>query len=308
MMYVTSLCVRRHNVPTPTSGDRPELAERMGVGLELNPRPDPLGPQLVANTVRTDTGWPISGPRKYVVSSALLLSTVSHSALIGGAFLAIAALLGSAVPLSWRFAVAALACCGIVSALVFTGLPRHAPHRCFGFANSVTLTRGWLTALLWGVVAERLFGDVLVLDPQMRWLVVSAATAALLSDGLDGWAARRSGMASDFGAYFDMEVDALFLLALATLVCTTGEIGAWVIASGVLRYAFVLASYGWPRLAMPLLPLWRRKAICVLQLMVLIVALVPIVPTSATQMLCLGGLGMLCYSFAADLVWLASKS
>jgi hypothetical protein len=59
---------------------------------------------------------------------------------------------------------------------------------------------------------------------------------------------------------------------------------------------------------MPLLPLWRRKAICVFQVAVLIVALVPIAPTSAAQVLCLGGLALLCYSFAADLFWLASKS
>jgi phosphatidylglycerophosphate synthase len=209
--------------------------------------------------------------------------------------------------LSWHFVVAALACYGIVSALVFRGLPRHAPHRCFGFANSVTLTRALLTALLWGVVADLLAGNVLVLDFAMRWLVVLAATAALLSDGLDGWAARRSGMASDFGAHFDMEVDALFLLALSMLVYATGEIGAWVIAIGVLRYAFVLAGCAWPRLAVPLLPLWRRKAICVLQFTTLIVALIPIVPTWVAQTLCLGALALLCYSFAADLIWLASR-
>lgn len=280
----------------------------MNVGPELNPRIDPSGSQLVANTVRNDTSWSIFGPRTYLVPSPLLISAISQLALIGGAFLTIAALLGSVLPLGWRFVVAALGCYGIVSALVFTGLPRHAPHRCFGFANSVTLTRALLTALLWGVIAEQLVGNVLVLDSKMRWLVVFAATAALLSDGLDGWAARRSGMASDFGAHFDMEVDALFLLALSMLVYATGEIGAWVIASGVLRYAFVLSSYAWPWLAMPLLPLWRRKAICVLQFTVLIVALIPILPTSATQMLCLGGLALLCYSFAADLIWLASKS
>jgi phosphatidylglycerophosphate synthase len=227
---------------------------------------------------------------------------------MGGALFAVAALLLSIRSLGWHFGVAALGCYGIVSALVLTNLPRHAPHRCFGLANSVTLARALVTALLWGVIAEQLVGTVLVLDSHMRWLVVLAATAALLSDGLDGWAARRSGMASDFGAHFDMEVDSLFLLALSMLAYATGEIGLWVIASGVLRYAFVLASCAWPRLAMPLLPLWRRKAICVLQVGVLIVALIPIAPTSATQVLCLGGLALLCYSFAADLIWLASRA
>jgi phosphatidylglycerophosphate synthase len=277
----------------------------MSVGLELKWRTDPSGSQLAA--VRNGTSWSISGPGKSSVSLSLLVSAVSQWALISGAFLTLAALLGSVLPLGWPFVVAALGCHGLVSALVFTGLPRHAPHRCFGSANSVTLTRALLAALLWGVVAEQLAGSVLVLDSRMRWLVVFAATAALLSDGLDGWAARRFGMASEFGARFDMEVDAVFLLALALLVYATGEIGAWVIASGVLRYAFLLASCAWPRLAMPLLPLWRRKAICVLQVTVLIVALVPIAPTSATQMLCLGGLALLCYSFAADLIWLASR-
>jgi phosphatidylglycerophosphate synthase len=291
-----------------TSGDQPEHAETVGVGLELNPRTDLGGPQLVAKTIRKDTSWSISGHRKYLASSSLLISAVSQLVLIGGAFLTIAVLLGSVLPLSWRCVVAALGCYGIVTALVLTGLPRHAPHRCFGLANSVTLTRASLTALLWGVVAELLFGNALVLDFQMRWLLVFGASAALLSDGLDGWAARRSGMASDFGAHFDMEVDALFLLVLSILVYATGEVGAWVIASGVLRYAFVLSGFLWPRLAMPLSPLWRRKAICVLQFTVLIVALAPMVPAAAARMFCLGGLALLCYSFAADLIWLTSKS
>jgi phosphatidylglycerophosphate synthase len=142
----------------------------------------------------------------------------------------------------------------------------------------------------------------------MRWLMVLGASAALLSDGLDGLAARRSGMASDFGAHFDMEVDALFLLVLSILVYATGEVGAWVIASGLLRYAFVVSGCLWPRLALPLPPLWRRKAICVLQFTVLIVALAPIVPAAAARMFCIGGLALLCYSFAADLIWLTSKS
>jgi len=265
-------------------------------------------PQLVAKTIRNDPRWLISGHRKDLAPSSLLISAVSQLVLIGGALLTIAVLLGSVLPLSWRCAVAALGCYSIVTALVLAGLPRHAPHRCFGLANSVTLTRASLTALLWGVIAELLFGNVLVLDSQMRWLLVFAATVALLSDGVDGWAARRSGMTSDFGAHFDMEVDALFLLVLSILVYATGDVGGWVMASGILRYAFVLSGCLWPQLAMPLLPLWRRKAICVSQFTVLIVALTPIVPTAAAQMLCLGGLALLCYSFAVDLIWLVSKS
>jgi phosphatidylglycerophosphate synthase len=243
-----------------------------------------------------------------LANASLLTSAMSQLALMGAALLIIEVLLACVLPLGWRFVVAAVGCYGIVTVLVLEGLPRHAPHASFGLANSVTLTRASLTALLWGIIAELQLGGALVPGPGMRWLLVLAATVALLSDGVDGWAARRYGTASDFGAHFDMEVDTLFLLALSMLVYATGDIGAWVMASGALRYAFVLSGYRWPQLAMPLLPLWRRKAICVVQFIVLIVALAPIVPAAAAQMLCLGGLALLCYSFAADVIWLVSTS
>jgi phosphatidylglycerophosphate synthase len=275
------------------TGDWRELAERVAVA---------------AKTIRNDPSWSISVHRTHPAPPSLVISAGFQLALIGGAFLAVAVLLGSVLPLGWPCAVAAVSCYAIVTTLVIASLPLHAPHRSFGLANAATLTRASLAALLWGVLAELLFGYVLIVDSQMRWLLVFIATAALLSDGIDGWAARRSGMASDFGARFDMEVDALFLLVLSMLVYATGEIGGWVIASGVVRYAFVIAGYRWPQLAMPLLPLRRRKVICVLQFAVLIVALAPIVPTATAQALCLGGLALLCYSFAADLVWLVAKS
>lgn len=238
---------------------------------------------------------------------ALYISAGMQLVALAGALVTIAGLLAGVLPFSWRGFGAALVCYALVTLLVLTGLARHLPHHHFGLANSVTLTRAALAALLWGVIAELAFGEMDFLDLRLRWVVVGIATAALLSDGVDGWAARRSGMASDFGAHFDMEVDAVFLLALSILVYATGEVGAWVIASGMLRYGFVLAGYVWPRLAAPLLPLWGRKAICVLQMVVLIVALAPVVPAAPAQLLCLGGLALLSYSFASDLIWLVTQ-
>lgn len=267
------------------------------------------GPDIwaVANTTRDDLSGLKPAHGKTPVSSPLLISAAFQLTLQGGALVIGATLLAPALPLSWRGFVAALGCYAVVTAVVIAGLSRHAPHHHFGVANSVTLTRAALTALLWGVIAELAFGNALSLDPQALWLLALVATAALLSDGVDGWAARRSGMASDFGAHFDMEVDTLFLLALSLLVPATGKVGLWVIASGVLRYGFVLAGTVWPHLTAPLLPRFRRKAICVVQMTVLVVALAPIVPAAAAQILCLGGLALLGYSFATDFVWLVSQ-
>ena len=49
----------------------------------------------------------------------------------------------------------------------------------------------------------------------------------------------RSNEASSFGARFDMETDALLILVLAALVWQHGKAGPWILAAGLMRYAFV---------------------------------------------------------------------
>ena len=94
-------------------------------------------------------------------------------------------------------------------------------------------------------------------------MVLACAATAL--DGVDGWLARRSGMSSAFGARFDMEVDALLILALSVLAWHHGKAGAWVLLSGLLRYVFLAAGWTWPRMQRPLPASRRRQAVCVIQ-------------------------------------------
>jgi phosphatidylglycerophosphate synthase len=123
-------------------------------------------------------------------------------------------------------------------------------------------------------------------------------------DGVDGWLARRHGIASDFGARFDMEIDALLILALAILVSQFEKAGAWVIASGLLRYLFVGAGSYWPWLRAPLPPSRRRQAICVLQIIALTLALVPAIQPPLSTMLAAAALASLAASFLMDILWL----
>ena len=132
--------------------------------------------------------------------------------------------------------------------------------------------------------------------------------AGLLTDGADGWLARHSGTASEFGARFDMETDALFMLTLSLLVHALGEIGGWVLLSGLMRYLFVGAGSLWPPLGAPLFPSFRRKSVCVLQMAILIGALAPAMPTQWASALCAVALSLLIYSFGCDLLWLAVTS
>lgn len=167
------------------------------------------------------------------------------------------------------------------------------PFPKLGAANQLTLARGVLTlALAVLIVATPGAGAAA--------LAVTLGGAAAVLDGLDGWVARRTGMASGFGARFDMEVDALLILALSILCWRHGKAGPWVIASGLLRYAFVLAGWIWPWLRRPLTPTRRGKAICAAQTAALIAALAPVVAPAVSRPLAAMALLALSMSFLLD--------
>jgi phosphatidylglycerophosphate synthase len=204
---------------------------------------------------------------------------------------------GLALGLPAAGAAAALALYGAAAGLVLAGAAEHAHDR-FGLANAVTLGRLGGACLLAGFLAApgALAGDG-------GWIAAGAA-ALLALDGVDGWAARRQGLASEFGARFDMETDALTILVLAALALALEKAGPWVLALGAMRYAFVLAGAGWPRLARPLPPSWRRKAVCVAQLAVLTALMAPPVGPPLSAALAAAALVALVWSFAVDLRWL----
>jgi phosphatidylglycerophosphate synthase len=221
---------------------------------------------------------------------------VMSAALTGAAALTVGHTAGFGVD----YALKAMLVLAICAAWVWRGLAagRWHPHVRFGPANRVTLARLCVAALLAALVGE-------ALNPQAAWVIVAIATVAAAMDAIDGPLARRSGLASAFGARFDMETDAWFTLVLCALVLQLDKAGTWVLASGLMRYAFVGAASVWPGLAGPLPPRRRRQAVCVMQIAALIVCLCPIVLPPLSQALAAGSLALLAWSFAVDVRWLA---
>lgn len=203
--------------------------------------------------------------------------------------------LGDAV--AWRAAVGVLVGGGLL--LLMTS--QHLGARSFGAANGVTLARSELTVLLAALIGAP--------DSEaLGWTVVALAVINIALDGVDGWLARRRNEATAFGARFDMETDALLILVLAALVWQLDKAGIWILAAGLLRYAFVLASYPllWMERALP--PSRRRQAVCVLQIVSLIGALLPGVLPPWSTGVALSGLVLLVWSFTIDVVWLARRA
>jgi phosphatidylglycerophosphate synthase len=185
----------------------------------------------------------------------------------------------------------------VMMAIAIARLRAHHPFARFGAANQITTVRALLVALVAGFIGEPHTAGA---------ATVAAATSgvATLLDGLDGWLARRAQMTSGFGARFDMEVDALLIQVLALLTWQWGKAGPWVLASGMLRYVFVAAGWLLPWMRRPLTPTLRARAICVVQIATLVLAIVPAITPPASPLVAAVGLVALCYSFFVDTVWL----
>jgi len=202
------------------------------------------------------------------------------------------------MPLTPWFALKASACFAVIALVVAARIsPTNHPYVTFGPANWVTMARAALVALVAGVIGEARV-------PVIAAAAAAAAIVATVLDGLDGWLARRSGMSSAFGARFDMEVDALLILALSILAWTHDKAGAWVIASGLLRYLFVVAGWIWPWMERPLEPSRRRQTVCVIQIAALIAVVLPAVTPPLSTVIAAAALAVLAASFLIDTSWL----
>jgi phosphatidylglycerophosphate synthase len=186
--------------------------------------------------------------------------------------------------------------CGLVTCATLTRGLNRSGAAALGPADRVTLAR---VTLVGGVAA-------LAVDSFSRPVPVEVLaaliTVALVLDAVDGQVARRTGTVSDLGARFDMEVDAFLMLVLS--VYLAGPVGAWVLAIGAMRYAFVAAMWVLPWMRATLPPRYWRKVVAAAQGVALVVATANVVPRPLTTAALAGALALLVESFGRDVGWL----
>ena len=210
------------------------------------------------------------------------------------------AALVAALALLTRFAglglpgwLAAVTFCVAGWAVLAEAMPRYGVQR-FGPADLVTLTRAVLVGAVTALVADTDRGSV--------WPLVVIAAVALAMDAVDGKVARRTNTASEFGARFDMEVDAFLILVLSVYVSMA--LGPWVLLIGAMRYAFVAAARALPWLNAPLPPSTARKTVAALQGVLLLLAASDLLPYAGTFAVVATALALLVWSFGRDILWL----
>ncbi|MEM8588487.1 MAG: CDP-alcohol phosphatidyltransferase family protein [Pseudomonadota bacterium] len=237
---------------------------------------------------RPQSSWP--QPVQLRLNTAMILASA-------GIALAVVAMLLDKLAGTTLIAPSSLILFGGIAVVLGTAIARHHPYPVFGAPNAITLLRTVMVCAMAGILAAGFVA-------QWAWAMVVVASVALILDGFDGWAARRSGIQSRFGARFDMEIDALCLLVLSAMVADLGKVGGFVLLIGLARYLFIAAGWLWPVLARPLPDDRRRKTICVVQGVVLTVCLAPIIPPLLAVPAVIVALALLLYSFAVDTIWL----
>lgn len=184
----------------------------------------------------------------------------------------------------------------VVGALYGLALAWLCRGRRFGPADWVTLTRAALAGCVTALVAQSLFGA------DWRVPLVVLTTVALILDAVDGQVARRTRTVSEFGARFDMEVDAFLILVLSVYVAPVA--GWWVLSIGAMRYVYVAVSWFLPWMHRRLFPRYWRKVVAAIQGIVLLTAASGMVASPVMRALILAALALLAESFGRDVVWL----
>ena len=229
-------------------------------------------------SVQSGTGLSVHGPTAGMVGQFGLLTALAASVGLGFA--------------GWLTGAAY----AVIIWVVLSQALHRSGMRSLGPANTVTLARATLAGGVVALVADSLWAATPV--P----VLVSLAAVALLLDGVDGQVARRTGTTSPLGARFDMEVDAVLVLALSVLVGRS--LGWWVLAIGGFRYVFVAAAWALPWLRASLPPRFSRKTVAALQGIVLVVASAGVVPVALMTASVGLALALLCWSFGRDVGWL----
>lgn len=233
--------------------------------------------------------------RRVLGQATLLLALLIPAASLGS--LALAANSGASAPA--LPALMTLAICIPGGALVLRGLaPGRYPHARLGLCNAITLSRAAGVAVLAGLIAAP---GALSGPSALGWALVALSGLVLTLDLADGWAARRSGLKSSFGARFDVETDVAFAIVLSVLAWQAGKAGVWFLALGGLRPAFLTAGLVWPWLGGALPDAMWRKTVAALQMIAQVALLAPVVTPPASGLLAALVLAGVTLSFAVDI-------
>ena len=129
-----------------------------------------------------------------------------------------------------------------------------------------------------------------------------------IMDWLDGYFARKLKQITNFGFFFDQEVDNIFLFILVlSITLNNNELYfLWLIP--LLRYIFLLMKYVFAWMRSDLYDSMRRKSICAVTTFLLIVCNLEFLSFFLIELLSIISISIIVFSFMKDILWLYRRN
>ena len=129
-----------------------------------------------------------------------------------------------------------------------------------------------------------------------------------IMDWLDGYLARKLKQITDFGFFFDQEVDNIFLFILVlSITLNNSELYfLWLIP--LLRYIFLLMKYIFVWMRSELYDSIRRKSICAVTTFLLIMCNLEFLSFFLIELLSIISMFIILFSFMKDILWLYRRN
>jgi len=132
----------------------------------------------------------------------------------------------------------------------------------------------------------------------------SIVIGILILDGLDGYIARKRQEQTEFGAFFDMEVDAFLAACLSLVLVFEFQFSPLVLFAGLMRYYFLLLKkiLGWQNRPTP-----KMRGVRLFAVLYFISLISPFVlPIEIARWVVYAGIAIIVFSFGRELVILSS--
>jgi len=115
---------------------------------------------------------------------------------------------------------------------------------------------------------------------------------AVLLDVFDGYIARRLKKSTELGFYFDLEVDAFYVLVMSLYFFQFRDVPWWMLVPGIMRYLFIVVTLIFPKNTFNESKKPYASFIAGLYFVILLVSIV--IPIEwATPLLGIGGFGII---------------
>ncbi len=176
----------------------------------------------------------------------------------------------------------------LVTIVSFLGLAFSQQTNLNTLANMVTLFRFLL-------IVGASFGFAILDDYYLLAILIIAVSL----DGLDGHLARKHKQSSVFGQYFDMEVDAFFVLLMCIYYYLFRDIGWWILVPGLMRYIYVIVLSLFPKTNF--VEKKKKYATYIAGFFFVILCAGLILPAPYNTALLLIGTGMIIFSFSISI-------